>query len=86
MKTFDYSKLNCTIDNEILGYIAKIHEYKGKQQLYTKQKKDKLEKLVEIAKIQSIESSNKIEPNDSIVKSLFHHFHWFSYHEEIYFP
>ena len=61
MKTFDYSKLNCTIDNEILGYIAKIHEYKGKQQLYTKQKKDKLEKLVEIAKIQSIESSNKIE-------------------------
>ena len=61
MKTFDYSKLNCTIDNEVLGYIAKIHEYKGKQQLYTKQKKDKLEKLVEIAKIQSIESSNKIE-------------------------
>ena len=46
MKTFDYSKLNCTIDNEILGYIAKIHEYKGKQQLYTKQKKDKLEKLL----------------------------------------
>ena len=30
MKTFDYSKLNCTIDNEIIGYIAKIHEYKGK--------------------------------------------------------
>ena len=22
---------HCTIDNEILGYIAKIHEYKGKQ-------------------------------------------------------
>ena len=61
MRIFDYSKLNCVIDNEILGYIAKIHEYKGKQQLYTNQKKDKLEKLVEIAKIQSTESSNKIE-------------------------
>ena len=33
MRTFDYSKLNCTIDNEIMGYIAKIHEFKGRQQL-----------------------------------------------------
>ena len=61
MRIFDYSKLNCVIDNEILGYIAKIHEYKGKQLFYINQKKDKLEKLVEIAKIQSTESSNKIE-------------------------
>ncbi len=62
MRTFDYSKtINCTLDNEILGYIAKIHEYKGKQELYVRQKKDKLEKLVEIAKVQSTESSNKIE-------------------------
>ncbi|MCR5623313.1 MAG: Fic family protein [Treponema sp.] len=62
MRTFDYSKLqNCTIDTEILGYIAKIHEFKGRQELYVHQKKDKLEKLVEIAKVQSTESSNKIE-------------------------
>ncbi len=61
MRTFDYSKLNCTIDNEIMGYIAKIHEFKGRQQLFISQKKEKLEKLVEIAKIQSTESSNKIE-------------------------
>lgn len=61
MRTFDYSKLNCIIDNEIMGYIAKIHEYKGRQQLFISQKKEKLEKLVEIAKIQSTESSNKIE-------------------------
>ncbi|MBE6349039.1 MAG: hypothetical protein E7064_08910 [Spirochaetaceae bacterium] len=33
MRIFDYSKLNCVIDNEILGYIAKIHEYKGKTTL-----------------------------------------------------
>ena len=38
MRVFDYSKLNCVIDNEILGYIAKIHEYKGKQQFYTNPK------------------------------------------------
>lgn len=53
--------IHCTIDNEILSYIAKIHEYKGKQELYVRQKKDKLEKLIEIAKVQSTESSNKIE-------------------------
>lgn len=61
MRTFDYSKLNFTLDNEIMGYIAKIHEYKGRQQLFIRQKKEKLEKLVEIAKVQSTESSNKIE-------------------------
>lgn len=62
MRTFDYSTLkNCMLDAEILGYIAKIHEYKGRQELFVRQKKDKLETLVEIAKIQSTESSNKIE-------------------------
>ena len=62
MRNFDYSKLsNCTVDSEIINYIAKIHEYKGRQELFVRQKEDKLEKLVEIAKIQSTESSNKIE-------------------------
>jgi len=62
MRNFDYSKLsNCTVDSEIINYITKIHEYKGRQELFVRQKKDKLEKLVEIAKIQSTESSNKIE-------------------------
>ena len=74
MRTFDYSKLqNCTIDTEILGYIAKIHEFKGRQELYVRQKKDKLEKLVEIAKVQSTESSNKIEgivTTESRIKQL----------------
>lgn len=62
MHTFDYSELqHCTIDNEILGYIAQIHEFKGKQLLYVHQKKEELDTLVEIAKVQSTESSNKIE-------------------------
>ena len=29
MKTFDCPTLNCTMDNEVLGYITQIHEYKG---------------------------------------------------------
>ena len=48
-------------DNEIVNYLSLIHEAKGKQSLYMKQKPDGLNKLVEIAKIQSTESSNLIE-------------------------
>lgn len=62
MRDFNYGKLrNIKWDNEVLGLVAHIHEYKGKQALFLKQKPATLEKLVEIAKIQSTESSNKIE-------------------------
>ena len=62
MKHFDYSKLaERTWDNEIISYISKIHEYKGKQELYLRQKPVELERLIEIAKIQSTEASNRIE-------------------------
>ena len=62
MRSFDYSKLeNLKIDMEIVNYLAKIHEYKGRQDLYIRQKPAELDKLVEIAKIQSMESSNRIE-------------------------
>ena len=62
MRDFNYSKLrNIKWDNEVLGLVAQIHEYKGKQTLFLKQKPATLEKLVEIAKIQSTEASNKIE-------------------------
>ena len=62
MRSFDYSVLkNRTWDNEILGLVAQIHEYKGRQELYLKQKPAELDKLVEIAKIQSTEASNEIE-------------------------
>ena len=54
MRDFDYSKLrNIKWDNEVLGLVARIHEYKGKQALFLKQKPATLEKLVEIAKIHS---------------------------------
>lgn len=62
MKTFDYSKLNeYKWDSEVISLIAQIHEHKGKQSLYLKQKPQTLEQLTLIAKIQSTESSNKIE-------------------------
>ncbi|MBQ8394262.1 MAG: Fic family protein [Clostridia bacterium] len=62
MRNFDYVSLkNEKWDSEIIGYIAAIHEMKGRQNLYLKQKPDALNALVEIAKIQSTESSNAIE-------------------------
>ena len=62
MRTFDYEKLaERTWDAEILSYVSKIHEYKGKQELFLRQKPIELERLIEIAKIQSTEASNRIE-------------------------
>ena len=62
MHQFDYVKLKeSRWDGEILSFVAQIHEHKGKQELYYRQKPVELERLVEIAKIQSTESSNKIE-------------------------
>lgn len=62
MRDFDYKELiERTFDKEILNYIGLIHEYKGRQQLYLEQKPEELNKLVELAKIQSTEASNEIE-------------------------
>lgn len=62
MRTFDYSILkNENWDSEVLGLVAQIHEYKGRQELYLRQKPEDLDKLVELAKIQSTEASNEIE-------------------------
>lgn len=62
MRTFDYTKLkDISWDSQIISYIAEIQEYKGKQELYIRQKPMELKRLVEIAKIQSTEASNRIE-------------------------
>ena len=62
MRKFDYSKFeNCLWDNEILRYLTQIHEHKGRQELFSRQKPVELEKLTEVAKVQSVESSNRIE-------------------------
>jgi Fic family protein len=48
-------------DTEVLSFVAQIREHKGRQDLYLRQKPVELERLVEVAKIQSIDSSNRIE-------------------------
>ena len=62
MKQFDYTeKWKKLLTPEIVGYLTTIHEYKGEQRLIAERYADVLESLVEVAKIQSTESSNKIE-------------------------
>ena len=62
MRTFNYSIIReQKWDSEILGLVAAIYKEAGKQELYLKQRPEELEKLVEIAKVQSTEASNAIE-------------------------
>lgn len=62
MRTFNYSAIRDYLwDSEILGLIAAIYKEAGKQELCLKQRPEELEKLIEIAKIQSTEASNAIE-------------------------
>lgn len=62
MRAFDYVALkNQKWDSETVAYIAAIHEAKGKQELHLKHAPRELDKLIEIAKVQSAETSNAIE-------------------------
>lgn len=62
MKTFDYSNIALKLFTpEVVNLIAAIHENKGKQDLFIEAKPDVLSSLLDIEKIQSTESSNKIE-------------------------
>ena len=62
MRQFDYTKLKDQLwYTEVVNYLSQIHEAKGKQTLYLRQKPEQLDRLVEIAKIQSTEASNEIE-------------------------
>ena len=44
-----------------MAYLTQIHEYKGQQNLFIEAKADALSELLEVAKIQSTEASNRIE-------------------------
>ncbi len=62
MRTFNYSAIKeQKWDCEVLGLVAAIYKEAGRQEQYLKQKPAELEKLVEIAKVQSTEASNAIE-------------------------
>ena len=63
MRKFDLlEEYSSVISNSnIINLVGRIHEYKGKQSYLLDTKKDTLETLLKVAKIQSTSSSNKIE-------------------------
>lgn len=62
MRTFNFKKeYKDILTPEIVSYIAQIHEMKGQQNLFVEAHKDVLSELLEMAKIQSTEASNRIE-------------------------
>ena len=74
MRKFNYLKLiDLSLPVNIYHIIAGIHEYKGKQELYVENYPDVLEKMINVAKIQSTKSSNAIEgiyTNDTRLEEL----------------
>ena len=62
MRAYDYNKKwQLLLTPEIVMMLSQIHEFKGEQNLFIEAQSDTLTQLVEIAKIQSTEASNKIE-------------------------
>lgn len=62
MRDFDYeSKAKKLLTSETVFLISSIHEFRGKQALFMEAKRDALDQLLEIAKIQSTDASNRIE-------------------------
>ena len=74
MKNYSYkTKWKKLLTPEIVSLLTQIHEYKGEQTLFIEAKADTLTQLVEVAKIQSTEASNKIEgiyTSDERLKNL----------------
>ncbi|EKN67185.1 Fic family protein [Schinkia azotoformans] len=74
MRTFQYEQLKqLMMPMETVNLIAKINEYKGKQELYKQQAPQILETLKDVAVIQSTKASNAIEGiiiTDSRLKSI----------------
>ena len=62
MHIFDYQSAPAKLlTPEITALLSAIHEFKGKQELYLNAKPDILNALMEVAKVQSTTSSNRIE-------------------------
>lgn len=62
MREFNYSVIpNELFCSDIMNLVSAIHEYKGKQELFIEAKPDILNAMLEIAKVQSIGASNRIE-------------------------
>lgn len=62
MRNFEYEKKwEKLLNPDIVALLTQIHEFKGEQTLFIEAKADTLTQLMETAKIQSTEASNKIE-------------------------
>ena len=62
MRIYDYeNKWQDLLKPDIVSLLTTIHEYRGKETLYMEAKRDVLVQLMETAKIQSTDASNKIE-------------------------
>lgn len=62
MKEINYKNIEkMPITVEVMNMISTLHEYKGRQELYIATQPKILDKLMEVARIQSTEASNKIE-------------------------
>lgn len=62
MREFDYeSQIERLLTPETVSLLSSIHEFRGKQVLFMEAKRDALDQLLEIAKIQSTDASNRIE-------------------------
>ena len=62
MRVYDYRQIyEKLLTTETVAQLAQIHEFKGEQTLFIEAQADTLTQLVEIAKVQSTEASNKIE-------------------------
>ena len=74
MRDYNYkSRWQELLIPEIVTKLTRINEYKGEQRLFIEAHKDELKELVELAKIQSTEASNRIEgifTSDDRLKNL----------------
>ena len=62
MKEINYRKIEeMPITIEVMNMISALHEYKGRQELYIETQPEILERLMEVARLQCSEASNKIE-------------------------
>ena len=62
MRAFHFkAEYNQLLTSEVVAYLTQIHEYKGQQNLFIEAKADTLSSLLEVARIQSTEASNRIE-------------------------
>ena len=62
IRSFDFmNEYKELLTPDVVALLSTIHEYKGAQSAFAAGQGEKLEKLVEVAKIQSTEASNRIE-------------------------